>query len=69
MLLYPQHLHALSGKMGHLEVSCLELQLPPGAMHFVRTMAHVFTAHGSISLTPEGETNCPERPKTQGTKR
>jgi hypothetical protein len=36
-----------SGKAGRLEVICLELRPPPGAIHSVRTMAHTFTAQGS----------------------
>jgi hypothetical protein len=47
MLLFPSL--SASGKMGRLEVSCLELRPPPGAILSVRTMAHTFMVYG---LTP-----------------
>jgi hypothetical protein len=40
MLLFP--ILSESGKMGRLEVICLELRPPLEAIHSVRTMAHRF---------------------------
>jgi hypothetical protein len=39
-----------SGKTGRLEVICLELRPPPGAIYSVRTMAHTFASRRSSVL-------------------
>ena len=41
-----------SGRVGRLEVSCLELRPLPVAIHSVRDMAHGFLAHGSSVIRP-----------------
>jgi hypothetical protein len=50
MLLFPSL--SASGKMGRLEVICLELRPPPGAILSVRTMAHTFMVYGLAPAVP-----------------
>jgi hypothetical protein len=53
MLLFP--ILSESGKMGRLEVICLELRPPLEAIHSVRTMAHRHRVRGSSNRrTPRG---------------
>jgi hypothetical protein len=51
----------------HLEVICLELRPPPGAIHSVRDTAHTFTvSRSSLSNAPFGDAAWPRLTRGYG---